>query len=197
MKFIEFSSVQLTVVGGQLLGLMLANFLAGSLAVTLHLKQPHRLENVKKYTNSLYYCAGIILMLVACIGQKLYLAAPYKNKQIDLSLSEGIKIAISSSAVIILLTMVIYFTMQLSSSPIFQLFGSGLVESMLSVAGMLLTLLPYVITGFIRIPMIKEKSVKTAVFLTFFLITSTVYSLFQDIFVSFIGSKIAKLYYLL
>jgi len=193
MKLIEFSFAQLTVAAGQLLGLMLANLLAGSIANNLHSK--HERENVKKYTNSLYYCAGIILLLVACIGQKLYLAAPYKYKQTDLSLSEGIKAAILSCAALILLATIIYFTAYLNTSPVFQLFSSGLVESMLSVAGMLLSLVPFILMGFIRIPLMQEKSVKIASLLTFFLIVSSIYSLFQDGFVSFIGSKIVKLYY--
>ncbi len=197
MKLIEFSSVQLTVAAGQLLGLMFANLLAGSIASSLQSKHSHELENVKKYANSLYYCAGVILLLVASIGQKLYLAAPYKNKQADLSFSTGIKAAILSSAAIILLATVIYFAAQMNTSPVFRLFSSGFIESMLSVAGMLLSLVPYILTGFTRIPMMQEKSVKIASIFTFFLIISAIYAFFQDGFVSFIGSKMAKLYYLL
>lgn len=197
MKLIEFSSVQLAVTAGQLFGLMFANLLAGNIAFTLQSKHPHELENVKKYTNSLYYCSGIILLLVTCIGQKLYLAAPYKYKQADLSFSTSIKAAILSSAAIILLATVIYFAAQLNTNTFFRLFSSGFIESMLSVAGMLLSLIPYILTGFTRFPMMQEKSVKIASIFTFFLIISAIYAFFQDGFVSFIGSKMAKLYYLL
>jgi hypothetical protein len=197
MKIIEFSIAQLPVAAGQLLGLMLANFFAGFIANSFQSNPQHAPANTQKYANSLYYCAGIILALVACIGQKLYLAAPFHPKHAALSLAEGIKAAILSSGTIILLATLIYFSSRRSAYPIFQLFSSGLIESMLSVAGMLLSLLPFILVGFARIPLLKEKSVKISSLITFFLIISGIYSLLQDGFVSFTGSKIAKLYFLL
>ncbi|HIF51511.1 MAG TPA: hypothetical protein EYQ42_08315 [Thiotrichaceae bacterium] len=194
---VEFSSVQLAVAAGQFLGLMLANLLAGSIASILQSKHQHEIKGVKKYANGLYYTAGILLLLVACFDQKLYLAAPYRYKQTNLSLSEGIKAAFLSSTVLILLATVIFFVARQNMSSAFQLFSSGFVESMLSVAGMLVSLVPYILMGFIKLPMAQNKSIKTASLITFFLIISTIYALFQDLFVSFIGFKIAELYYFL
>jgi len=62
---------------------------------------------------------------------------------------------------------------------------------------MLVSLVPYILMGFIKLPMAQNKSIKTASLITFFLIISTIYALFQDLFVSFIGFKIAELYYFL
>ncbi len=189
MTLTEFSLHGLSI-AGQSVGLLFSSFMAGFIGHFLQNGNRLATDNtIQKKANYLLLLTVAILILVSCAGKKLYMIVPYKRGNGTLSLGNTLIASILSSSLLILFASGLYIITLNKSLPVLNIIVTGMIESLISSAALYLTLSPYILSGFSKIPgKNAKKSVKIVSILTIFLVLSGLYSLYQDTFVSIIGS---------